>query len=252
MSDTDVGFRARLPYNSDLAKIRKFLEDTDTIKMIVGESGIAFVSTSKGDECYFIAMIHACDIYRLYINKEAWTDGGVVRVISTASLVNFIKGKEANAEIQFLVNRDATILNISIISGLGTIREQDINLLIPDMIYECPKITEANTVIMVNEFKKFCSSMAKASSEIKIESQAEALRFTAQGQIPLTYGHFVEGEPTSISHIKNVAFIKASKINIGNTKNSLAGIYVQEENPLKIKIKLGIVDFVILSRRYFQ
>lgn len=252
MSDADVGFRARLPYSSDLAKIRKFLEDTDTIKMVVGESGIAFISTSKGDECYFIAMVHACDIYRLYVNREAWPDGGIVRVIPTVSLINFIKGKEANAEIQFLVNKDATILNMAIVSGLGTIREQDVHLIEPDMVYEYPKITEANAVIMVNEFKKFCSSMAKTSSEIKIESQAEALRFTAQGQIPLTYGHFIEGEPTSISHIKNVAFIKASKINIGNTKNSLAGIYVQEDYPLKIKIKLGVMDFVLMARRYLQ
>jgi hypothetical protein len=248
----DVAYQARLPYNSDLAKIRKFLEDTDTIKMITGESGIAFMSTSKGDECYFLAMIHACDIYRLYVDKEAWPEGGTVRILSTASLVNFLKGKEANAEIQFSVNKDATVLDMAIISGSSTIRSQKVNLLVPDMIYEYPRITQANVVIMVNEFKKFCSSMAKASSEIKIESQSEALRFTAQGQLPLTYGLFKDDEETVVSYIKNVAFIKASKINIGNTKCSNSGLYVQKGMPLKIKIKLSIVDFVIYCKQYEQ
>lgn len=245
--------RIRLPYNSDLAKIRKFLEDTESIKMIIGESGIAFVSTSKGDECYFIAMIHACDIYHLYVDREAWKDGGIVRVISTASLINFIKGKEANAEIQFLVDKDGTVLNMSIISGLGTIRKVDVHLVIPDMIYECPEITEANAVIAVNEFKKLSSSLSKASSEIKIESQSQALRFTVQGQGPLTYGNFVEMDPSTIvTHVKNVTFIKASKINIGNTKNSLAGLYVSKGEPMKIKIKLGVVDFNIYCKQYLQ
>lgn len=248
----NIGFRCRLSYNSDLAKIRKFLDDTDTVKIVVGQSGIAFISTSKGDECYYMAMIHACDIYNLYVNTDAWEDGGIVRVISTASLNNFTKGKEANADIQFTVDIEGTMLTMAIISGLGTIREIQVPLVVPDMMYECPKITEANIVIAVNEFKKFCSNMSKASSEIKIESQREALRFTAgSGASLYTYGNFKEGEPIQVSHIKSAAFVKASKINIGNTKSSYAGLYVYDEYPFLIKIKLGTVDFKIYSKRYF-
>lgn len=242
------GFRCRVPYNSDMAKIRTFLEDTDSINIVAGKCGIAFVSMPKGEECYYIAAIHSPDIHRLRVCAE-W-DTGIVRVIPSSYIINFLKGREANADIQFQIDIEGTTLNMSIMSGKSIIRSRDVPLLVSDMIYEYPTLTDANIVIVVNEFKKFCSTMAKESSEIRIEAQSEGIRFAADESDPCTYGDFDESEKPDISYVKSTAFSKASKINIGNTKSAYASVTIKGEYPMLVRLKLGMVEFKIYSKRY--
>lgn len=249
---TAVGFRCRLPYGSEVSRLRKFFDDADTIKVVFGEAGIAFASTSRGDECYYLAMIHSCDIYSIYVNKESWPDGGIVRVMSAAALGNFLRGKESNSDIEFQIDEHGTTLTLAIIAGTCRIRESLILLSTPDMMYELPKITEANSVIPVNVYKKLCSNLAKASSEIRIESQKDGVRFVAGSNDRYTYGDFKEGLPeTNVSYVKSTCFVRSTKVNVGNSKASNTGIYIRDDLPLMIKIRLGMIEFRILAKRYF-
>lgn len=248
----DIAFSCRLQCNPDISKIRKFFEETDTLMIAAGRAGIAFFETTKDRECYNTAMIHSCDIYQLKVNttvSDIWKRGGVVRILSSINLINFIKNKGVNDDLLIEIDKDATALRLAVINGSNTIRDTVITLTIPDMADEYPVITNANVVIKVSEFKKLCSDMAKAGNEIKIESQANAIRMTA-GTHKVHYGSWCNTDPFETSTVKPDAFNKATKINIGNTKNSLAGIYIQPGMPLLLRTKLGLVDFGIFARRY--
>lgn len=247
-------FRCRIQYNSDIPKIKKFFEETDTINIGAGTAGIAFFATTANDVCYYIVEIHACDIYQLDIDKNAsdiWKCGGVVRALPAISFITFIKNKEVNDDLQFEIDDDATELKLSVVDGMNEVRSIKIPLTIPKVIHEYPSLTYANVVIKVNEFKKLCSDMVKMSPEIKIESQANAIRLRGgTDSQPVNYGTWDPNGETHECYIKNIAFLKATKINIGNTKNSQAGIYVYPEYPIMIKVKLGIVVFIIYSKKW--
>lgn len=255
MTNTEIAFKCRIQYNSDIPKIKKFFEETDTINIGAGSAGIALFATTANDVCYYIVEIHACDIYQLFINRDAsdiWKYGGVVRTLPAVSFISFIKNKEVNDDLQFEIDANATELKLSVVDGTNEIRSIGIPLTVPKVAHEYPSLTYANVVIKVNEFKKLCSDMAKASSEIKIESQANAVRLKGGDTPPINYGTWDNNAETHECYVKNAAFLKATKINIGNTKNSQAGIYIYPEYPLMIKVKLGSVDFLIYSKKWID
>lgn len=250
-----TAFRCRIQYNSDLQKIRKFFEDADTINIGAGEAGLAFYATTSNDACYYMVHIHACDIYQLDVKKEispTWKYGGVVRAIPAASFNTFIKNKEVDDDIQFTINDTATSLHLAVMDGMNEVRSVEIPLTIPMNIHDYPSLTNANVVIKVNEFKKLCSDMAKISTEIKIESQDNAIRFKCNDSQCISYGKWDPSATTHECYVKNTAFSKATKINIGNTKNSNSGIYVYPEYPVMIKVKLNVVDFIIYSKKWID
>lgn len=248
-----TAFKCRIQYNSDIPKIRKFFEETETLNLAAGEAGIALLATTQNEVCYYIVEIHKCDIYQLQVNRSAsgiWQNGGVVRTVPAISFINFIKNKEVNDDLQFEIDNDATELKLSVMDGMNVVRTIPIPLTVPKIAHEYPSLTYANVVIKVNEFKKLCSDMAKASSEIRVRSQDHAIRLDGGDSSFVTHGTWVEGAKTHECFVKNAAFIKATKINIGNTKNSQAGIYAHPDYPLMIKVKLGIVDFIIYSKKW--
>lgn len=245
-------FKCRIQFNSDIPKIRKFFEETDTINFVAGEAGIALLATTPNEVCYYIIQIHRNDIYQLHVDRDAsplWSSGGIVRTMPALGFINFIKNKDANADLQFEIDKDVIELRLSVIDGQNVVRTTSIPLTEPKDIHEYVFLTYANVVIKVNAFKKLCSDMAKASSEIKIESQDNALKLYS-GDNHTTYGTWCDTAETHTCYVKNTAFLKAAKINIGNTKNSQAGIYVHPEYPIKIKVKLGSVDFLIYSKKW--
>lgn len=250
-----AAFKCRIQYNSDIPKIRKFFEETETLNFAAGEAGIALLATTQNEICYYIVEIHKCDIYQLQVNRSAsdiWSKGGVIRTLPAISFINFIKNKEVNDDLQFEIDDNATELKLSVMDGMNTVRSIPIALTIPKIAHEYPPLSYANVVIKVNEFKKLCSDMAKASTEIRIRSQEHAIRLDGGDTSPVTHGTWVEGVKPYECFLKNVAFIKATKINIGNTKNSQAGIYVYPGHPVMIKVKLGIVDFIIYSKVWVE
>lgn len=243
-------FKCRIQFNSDIPKIRKFFEETETINIGLGSAGIALFATTPNDVCYYIVQIHKADIYQIVVDKissDIWAFGGIIRTIPALAFINFIKNKEVNDDLQFEVDKDGIELCLSVIDGLNIVRTINIPMTIPKIAYEYPTIPYANVVIQVNEFKKLCSSMAKASTEIYIESQDNAVRMQS-GDDQTTYGTWDNNKPFHTCYVKNTAFLKATKINIGNTKNSQAGIYVYPNHPVLIKCKLGSVDFLIYSK----
>lgn len=245
----DIAFRCRLQYNSDITKIRKFFEETETIRIGIGKAGIGFFATSPNDVCFYMAVIHTYDIYQLYVDTstETWKDGGVIRSLPANPLITFIKSKEVDDDLQIEVDKGASVLKLSIMDGNNVVRTSSIPLTIPEMIHEYPDMDCANVVIRVNEFKKLCSDMSKISGDIIIEHQPNAIRLKS-GTIISQYGTWDDNMPLETCIVKNAPFLKATKINIGNTKNSQAGIYISPKHPLKFKVKLGIVDFSIFSR----
>lgn len=250
-----TAFRCRIQYNSDIPKIKKFFEETDTINIAAGMAGIALFATTPGEMCYYIVQIHACDIYQLTLKKDAspmWSSGGVVRTMPAVSFISFIKTKEVNDDLQFEIDDHATELKLSVVDGMNEIRSIEIPLTAPKIAHEYPQLSHANVVIKVNEFKKLCSDMAKSSSEIKIESQANAIRLKGSDSSIVNYGTWKDGDESHTCYIKNAAFLKATKINIGNTKNSQAGLYVYPDYPVMIKVKLGSVDFLIYSKKWID
>lgn len=253
MANNTTAFKCRIQYNSDIPKIKKFFEETDTINIAAGVAGIALFATTPGEVCYYIVQIHACDIYQLYVNRDAsdaWKHGGVVRTLPAISFISFIKTKEVNDDLQFEIDTNATELKLSVVDGMNEVRSIQIPLTVPRVAHEYPLLSYANVVIKVNEFKKLCSDMAKSSTEIRIESQSHAVRLKAGESPAINYGTWKDGEETHTCYIKNVAFLKATKINIGNTKNSQAGIYVYPDYPVMIKVKLGTCDFLIYSKKW--
>jgi len=244
-----------MQYNADITKIKKFFEETDTINFGAGAAGIALFATTANDVCYYIVEIHACDLYQLEVNRDAsevWKHGGIIRSLSAISFISFIKGKEVGDDLQFEIDDHATELKLSVVDGMNEIRSINISLTVPKVAHEYPCLTYANVVIKVNEFKKLCSEMAKSSSEIKIGSQANAIKLKGGDTATVNYGTWDPNAQSHECYVKNVAFLKATKINIGNTKNSQAGIYIHPEYPLMIKVKLGIVDFLIYSKKWID
>jgi len=218
------------------------------VNVVAGRCGIAFISIPKGEECYYIAAIHAPDIHRLYVSPS-W-DVGKVKVIPSSYITTFLSGRESNADIKFEIDEEATVLTLSIVAGNSVIRTKKIPLMSVDMVYEYPSITDANIVVVVNEFKKFCSTISKESSEIRLEVQDECIRFgTDKGDV-FTYGMFDETKPFTVSHVSSLGFAKAAQINIGNTKSAYASVAVREEYPMLVRLKLGMVEFKIFSNRY--
>ena len=255
-----VAFRCRLPYNSDISKIRKFFEDADTMYVLAGKAGIAFEAITPDHSCMYLTKINGCDIYRLHTRhprtledksqdpEDPWKSGGIYRSFPAATLINFIKAREVNDDLQIEIDDEATTMTISIVSGANTIRSASISLAVPDTSYEFPHVTDANVVMRVNEFKKLCSDFARVGSEVKVESQDDAIRMVAGGNT-VTHGNWVDSDDTHTCYIDKVPFNRATKINIGNTKNSLAGIYIKKEYPVMFKVKLGIVDFIICGKK---
>lgn len=251
---SNMAFICKIPYTSDIGKIRKYIENASTIHAIFSESGVAFAATTRGDECYYLAIIHACDIYKLHVNKEMWPDGGIVRVMSAASLVSFIEGKEANCDMKISVDKDGTVLSLSILphGGKVEVRGTKIPLVEPDMMYELPRMTMANCVIPVNVFKKLCSTLAKTSRDIRIDSQTDGLRLYAGESNPYTYGEFEESEPFTTRHLKSTIFSQATKVNVGNSKQANAAIYVDSDNPVMVRIRLGQLEFRLYSQVWLK
>lgn len=249
----NIAFRCRLQYNSDIAKIRKFFEDTDTLHIGAGRAGIALYDITGQGVCYNMAQIHSYDIYRLHVDTShaEWKNGGILRALPAAPFIAFIKFKEVDDDLQIEIDKDATELTLSILAGDNLVRDAKISLTIPDTAYEYPIMTNANIVLKVNEFKKLCSDMSKASNEVRIESQDNAMRLSA-GTHKASYGRWEENIPPHVCSVKNAAFLRATRINIGNTKNSLAGIYIKPDYPLMIKVRLGLLDFLIFSKKWVE
>lgn len=252
----DNAFKCRLSYNSDIPKIRKFFEETDTINIAAGKAGIALLAITKDGTCYYIVEIHACDILQLEVKAKPgtiWEHGGIVRTLAATAFTGFIKTKEENNDLQLEIDKDGTMLSLKIMNEQNIKRATNIPLTIPlpSDVYEYPQMSWANVVVMVNEFKKICSDLSKAANEILIEAQPNAVRMTA-GEHHLVYGTW---DPDIKAHectVFNTAFAKATKINIGNTKNSHAGLYIYAEYPPMIRVKLGIVDFLIYSKKWVK
>jgi hypothetical protein len=106
-------------------------------------------------------------------------------------------------------------------------------------------------VLKVNEFKTLCSQVSKHANEIKIEAQDNAVKISA-GSHKLSYGRWVDGAPVHTCSVKDHPFLRANRINIGNTKNSLAGIYVKDGYPLLFRTKLSVVEFCIYSKKWVE
>lgn len=248
---SNIAFRCILQYNSSISKLKKFFEDTDIIKIGVGKAGIILMATAPGEVCHYMIKIHTCDIYKLYIDNNMWPSGCIIRAIPAQQFTAFIKAKEVNNDLMIEVDKDGILLSLSVKLGDNIIRSTSINMSIPNMSYEYINMLNANVVLHVNEFKKLCADMAKESKDIMLEHQDDAIRITS-GATKVTYGIWKEKEISHICHIKNTAFVKATKINIGNTKNSLAGIYANPDYPIMIKAKLGIIDFIIYTKKWIK
>ena len=59
ISKMTIAFKCRIQYNSDIPKIKKFFEETDTINLGAGEAGIALFATTAKDVCNYIVQIHS-------------------------------------------------------------------------------------------------------------------------------------------------------------------------------------------------
>lgn len=245
-------FRCRLQHNSNISKIRKFFEDADTLYLLAGNAGIAFEALTPDNSCMYLVRISACDIYQLHVREstgedDPWKNGGIYRSIPAAPLVNFIKAREVDNDLVLDIDNDATELTLSIMSGSNVIRSIDIPLVTPDVAYEVPSMDNANVVIRVHEFKRLCSEYIRSGSEVKIEYQPEAIRLSSSGNT-ITHGNWDPESETGECAIDKTPFMRATKINIGNTKNSMSGIYARDKFPIIFRVKLGIIDFIICSR----
>lgn len=247
----NVAFRCRIQYSTNASKLKKFFEDAETLTIAAGKAGMAFYATSPGDECYYMIAIHTCDIYRLHVDTEMWGKEGVVRSISAIPFISFIRNKETDDDLVIEIDKDAIQMNLHVMDGSNVVRSASINMTVPDVCYEYPIMLNANAVLRVNEFKKLCADMSKESKEIMIEHQEDAIRITA-GKTKVTYGSWLEKATTHTCYVKNTGFVKATKMNIGIAKNSLAGIYITPDYPLMIKAKLGLIDFMIYSKKWFK
>lgn len=243
-----VAFRCQLQYNSDITKIHKFFENTDTLRIGAGEAGIALYDITAQNTCYNMAIIHSCDIYRLSVDTSfpVWAGGGIFRSMPAAKFISFTKFGTSEADLSLEIDKDGTELTVSILNGNTQVRSETIPLTIPDLAYEYPTLRSANIILKVNDFKKLASHMSKVPSEIRIEAQPDAIHFVT-GTQRVAYGNWDEKLEPSVYNVKKEAFARAKSINIGNAKNSLAGIYMTPGYPMMIKVKLGIIDFLIYS-----
>lgn len=249
--DNMISFRCKLPFDNEITKIRKYLDDADIIKIAIGKAGICFYSTTQGDMCYYMVSIHECDMYQLYVNTEKWVRGGIIRSLSAVPFISFLDNKQTG-DLSIEVNDDGTELYMSIISGYNTvIKSTTIKLILHELDYEVPEMINANVIIPVNEFKKLCSDLVKDNSDITIYSQKNAIRLVSN-TTDTTFGIMNQNEPIDVSIVKNIAFSKATKINIGNTKKSLSGLYCYPDLPFKIKVKLNILNFQIFAKKWIK
>lgn len=243
------GFYCRIGFNPDVAKIRKFFDETETLYAIFCRDYISFMALTPGNQCYYMTTIHRSDIYRFEINTtlKEWSRGGIVKQMQAAPLTTLLKNKGVNRMITMEVDEEGQVLTISVGSVDGSIiKSVDIALLEVETLPNPPLLTYANAILGVSEFKKLYGDVSKENKHIVIEYQKDGIKFHSNGSI-LTYGKWNESLKPEMVLVPSEVFKKASKINIGHTKNSDAGLYIDDINPFMIKTKLGIVDFVIYS-----
>lgn len=243
-------FYMRVQFNSDISKIRKFFTDAKLLNLIFSKDGITMMTLTGGEICYCVATIHACDVYQLRVDTSKWPQGGVIRSIQPNILLTFMKIKGSTDDIVFEVDEAGLTLTVSIIGSTGNIlRTVNINLMIPEQVLEPAYMTYANATLKVSDFKKLCLAMSKEQNDIVLDAQSNAIRFIVSTG-PIVYGIWNNNESFYSCKIKNNIFKEVIKINIGNAKNSTTGIYIVPEYPLMIKAKLGIVDFLIYSKKW--
>lgn len=248
----EKGFSCRLQYNTEISKIRKYFEKADTLTIIAGEAGLGFTAITPQQDCYYVAQIHDCDILKLYVNREAsdvWKYGGIVKNISAAVFNKFMDGKEVNAAIVFDIDKDAVSLTMSIMNANNVIRSEVLPLTDVSKVYKQPVHRNANIELPVNEFKKLCATLSSNIGDIKIQAQTDALKIIPSQGEPSTYGFWSDTATTKTCYVKPLVFSRAAKVNIGNAKTQLAGVYSpMDSDDFLLKIKLGIVLFAVYSR----
>lgn len=244
-------FSCRIPFSADITKIGRYFSDASIVYIGMGTAGIALFSKTPEDTCYYMIMIHGNDIYQLHVDTSAWTNKGVIRTMEALPFLNFIKTKEENMDIVLESDADAIELNIKVLDNATVVRSISLPLTVPEMVYEYPPMTYANSVMGVSDFKLICGLIVKSRStnNISVESQRNGIRVYV-GDSTYTYGIWVEEASYTKFEVSRHMFERASKVSIGNIKNALAGIYADDRYPLKFKIKLGIVDFIIYGKKW--
>ncbi len=249
----NTAFRCRLPANGNINKIHRYFSGAETIYLLAGKAGIVLKALTPGDSCMYMLRVSSCDIYQLSVRDpnddedDPWKHGGIYKSISASKLINFIVPKEASKDIMLEINDDATAMEVSIMTGDTVNRSVTIDLVTPDQAYEAPSMTYANVVIKVDDFRKMCSVFAKINGDIKVAYQDRAIRISA-GEHVITNGNWDTDDKTNEYIVDKTPFNRITRINIGNTKNLDAGIYVKEGYPMMFKVKLGIADFIICSK----
>lgn len=247
-------FYCRLHHNSNIGKIKKFFEGSETLYVLAGNAGIAFEALTPDNTCMYLIHISSCDIYQLYVRPpdpdredDPWKSGGIYRSIPAPPLLSFIESRDMGHDLLIEIDDDATKLMLSIVNGVNVVRSTSIPLVIPDVAYEVPRMTNANVVMKINELKSLCSNITRGGQEVKVEYQDEAIRLVVDGNT-VTHGNWIDDGPTKECVVDKTPFSRVTKINIGNAKNWMSGIYIQDGYPMMLRIKFGIIDFMVCAK----
>jgi len=244
-------FSCRIPFNADIKKISGYFVNTGIMYVGMGTAGIALFSKTPEDTCYYMIMIHSNDIFQLHVDTDVWKNKGVIRVMEALPFNTFIQTKEEKMDILLESDADAVSLNIKVMNNATVVRSISLPLIVPEMVYEYPPMSYANAVMGVSDFKQICALVVKNKGiiNVMIESQKNGIRIYS-GDSMYTYGMWADDADTTRFEVSRLMFERAAKVSIGNIKNAIAGIYADDRYPLKFKIKLGIVDFIVYGKKW--
>lgn len=243
-------FYCSIPFNINISHILKFFKNLDNIIIACGKHGISFIASIDYEECYCVVTIHSHDIYQLYFNTKLKPEGCILKQIDFKQLYNILDNKYNDSNLIFKIDDLCTTLKVKIKNSEGGVRSQlKINLTTPSMIYGIVEYDYANIVTNIKEFKPLSIDLAKSSVNIICEYQPKSVRFIGN-DVNITYGLWNPSLPYQKSLLKPTIFKQINKIGIGNAHQIMMGIYVKNTSePLIVKIRLGIIDFVIYTKQ---
>jgi hypothetical protein len=242
-------FFCRLPLIVDITKIEKFFRSSQMVTIILSMDGVHFMNTIDG-RCLYSVSIDKSDIYQIKCDNPNWK--GIVRSFQMSTFTTMIDKltKDKNyMEIELddsdeSVHHDNLEMKIRVISSNNTsvIDEKNVQLVKPIDIKKLPDMTFANVVINIHDFKIMSSELSKKQS-ITVSFQKGYVKI--ESDKVHTYGVLDVNTPLTTLCVDPLIFKKVTDINIGNIKNGMVGIYLEDNNPMRIKVKLGIIDFNI-------
>lgn len=246
-------YTIEIPVNQNTAAIKPFFEDTENLNIILFKDGIV-LSAFKDNDVYYQLKIDKDDIHKIKLDDPNWA---ISRSFTASQLTELIEKPVTKAgDVFFRINVDeaGTYMKVEKISSKGHSMREPKNIILNNqeqhVTYDDP--TYAKAVVQISDFKQILKKLKPSSSEdIMVEWQDSYVRFYSDGlNESCIEGIHNPSLPLNRKYVSKEVIKRIDKIRIGNLKHGVVGIYINKQEQLVIKVKIGITHFLIIGPTY--